>query len=416
MLRRDNGKGSGWMLAPALLVLVLLLCPSAEVRAHGEAHSEEGGHAAVGFGYLGLEPEGLVDPAEREGFSERVKAEAYAKGRLDVARLVALAVVLAGVFAAHGAGRGRKTRWGRALEWDALGTTCGMVLLFLVVPTGTILSFFYNPSPWQTYASVESMAARPALAFLRNLHNWSSELLLALMLVHTAKTVSSRGYLGRRKVIWLTGALLFVLLWLNFVAGSFLRADQEALEGFQHIMYALSLAPLGEHAARFFSGELAVMRLFSAHVALTLASGFLLLTLHVLMRQEYVHVRKHWKVALGYFATLGGLLALQSALQEAPLIRGLAAGPAVTGIEITKPPWPLYFLVAGENLFGAAAMAAAPVVVFLPLLLFPYAVESLPGRGAGRARLGELAFYLGSLAVLGLSLWAAASPIVPHIF
>ncbi|MDW7712130.1 MAG: cytochrome b N-terminal domain-containing protein [Deferrisomatales bacterium] len=399
-----------------LLLLLGLVLSAAHVLAHSEAHETEAGHSAVGFGYVGLEPEGLVDPADLEEFTERVTGEAYAKARLDGVRLVALTLVLAGVFAAYGGGRNARPRWGRALEWDALGTTCGMLLLFAVVPSGAAISFFYNPSPWQTYASVEGMAARPILAFLRNLHTWSSELLLALMLVHAAKTVSSKGYLGRRKVIWLTGALLFVVLWLNFVAGSFLRGDQEALEGFQHVMYALSLVPLGEHVARFFSGEPAVMRLFSSHVTLTLAAGFLLLTLHVLMRQEYVHVQKHWKVALAYSAALGGLLVLQSTLQEAPLVRGLAAGPAVTGIEITKPPWPLYFLVAGENLFGAAAMAAAPVVVFLPFVLFPYLVERLPGRGASRARVGEAAFYAGCLAILGLSLWAAASPIVPHIF
>jgi quinol-cytochrome oxidoreductase complex cytochrome b subunit len=402
----------------ALLGLVLLgvLFFASRGWAHGEAHEGEGRHGAVGFGYVGLEPEGVVDPDDLAAFTERVTAEAYAKARVDAARLVALALILGAVFAAHGAGRNARPRWGRALEWDALGTVCGMLLLFAVIPTGAAISFFYNPSPWQTYASVEALASHPALAFLRNLHNWSSELLLALLLVHAAKTVSSRGYLGRRKVIWLTGALLFALLWLNLAVGSFLRGDQEALEGFQHIMYALTLVPLGEGAAGFFSGELAVMRLFSSHVALTLASGLCLLALHVLMRGEHVHVQRHWRVALGYCAVLGSLLVLQSALQEAPLIRGLVAGPAVTGVEITKPPWPLYFLVAGENLFGPAAMAAAPVAVFLPLLVFPYLVERLPGTGSGRARTGELVFYLGSLAVLGLSLWAAASPIVPHIF
>jgi hypothetical protein len=71
-------------------------------------------------------------------------------------------------------------------------------------------------------------------------------------------------------------------------------------------------------------------------------------------------------------------MVVQSIFMEAPFIRGLQSGPTVAGIEVTKPPWPIYFLIQGENWFGANAMVAILAVTFIPLMVFPYVIELLP--------------------------------------
>jgi len=61
-------------------------------------------------------------------------------------------------------------------------------------------------------------------------------------------------------------------------------------------------------------------------------------------------------------------------------------------------------------------MVYTPMLVFLPLLIFPFLVERLPLDSRKRARAGELLYYAGAFFVLAISYWAAAGEIIPHIF
>lgn len=85
-------------------------------------------------------------------------------------------------------------------------------------------------------------------------------------------------------------------------------------------------------------------------------------------------------------------------------------------MEITKPPWPYYFLYAWENIGGAVSMVWSPLLVVVPLLLLPYALEQLPLARRTAQRIGDGVFYGGVLITLALSYWVAASGIVPHVF
>lgn len=181
-------------------------------------------------------------------------------------------------------------------------------------------------------------------------------------------------------------------------------------------MFALTLVPLGKYFADFFAGELAVMKLTAFNIGVTTFVIGLLTAFHVLMRKEYLHVLRRWKKAVLYSIAIAGLLVVQSLVMEIPFIHGLDKGPTVSGVEITKPPWTIYFIVTGENLFGATTMVVIPVLVFLPLLIFPYIVERLPPLSEKRTRAGELLFYSGIYFLLAISYWAAASAIVTHIF
>ena len=96
------------------------------------------------------------------------------------------------------------------------------------------------PTSFEVYDSVKVMTERPVLAFFRNLHNWSSEVFMWLMVLHAARTISTRTFLGKRKFIWLSGAIVAVTGWVAFLSGSFMRGDQEALEGFAHMMYSFT--------------------------------------------------------------------------------------------------------------------------------------------------------------------------------
>jgi hypothetical protein len=89
----------------------------------------------------------------------------------------------------------------------------------------------------------------------------------------------------------------------------------------------------------------------------------------------------------------------------APIIQGLERGPTIAGIETTKPPWPIYFIVSVENILGPETMLTVPLVVFLMLLVFPYLVEKMSVSKEKKAQLGVVVFYLGLFVLIGVSYW-----------
>lgn len=393
--------------------------------AHGGAAEKHGkgessGHGAPGIGYIGLaKQEGGIDGAELQAFKERVATEAMSKGKLDQVRLVFFALSFLAVCLAFAKAEKLEpitSRLRAAIDWHALGTVTGIILCGLVIPSGIIITFFFMPTSLGVYPSVAAMTTSPALTFFRNLHNWSSEVFMWLMLLHAARTISSHMFLGKRKFIWLAGAAASAVAWVAFLSGSFMRGDQEALEGFEHMMYSFTLVPGGSYVAQFFSGELTLIRLTALHVIATIFIMAVFVAMHVLMRKVHVLVESRWKTATIYSLFLTLLLAVQSIYMEAPFVRGLADIPTISGVEYTKPPWPIYFLIQGENWFGADAMVLILTITFVPLIILPYVVELLPMADQRKRLVGEGAFYVGVFGLLLVSFIAAGGPIIAHIF
>ncbi len=396
-----------------------------DMGGHDEASEQHGanaghGHGVPGVGYIGLAKRlGGIDAEQLKAYKERLSEEAMHKGRLDQVRfaffgLSFLVVCLA--FAKIEKLEPVTRRLRAAIDWHALGTVTGIILVGLVIPSGILVTFFFMPTSTGVYASVEAMTASPLLAFFRNLHNWSSEVFIWLLLLHAARTISTHTFLGRRKFIWLAGAVASAVGWVAFLSGSFMRGDQEALEGFEHMMYSFSLVPGGSAVAQFFSGELTLIRLTTLHVIATIFIMAIFLALHLLMRKVHALVESRWKMATIYSCALTLLLAVQSIYMEAPFVRGLANVPIISGIEYTKPPWPIYFLIQGENWFGADAMVLILTVVFVPLMIFPYVIELLPLPDQRKRLVGEGTFYAGVFALLLISFLAAGGKIIAHIF
>lgn len=372
-------------------------------------------HGERRYGYLGLEPGELVDEHEFEDYEEQVQEEAYIKANIDEARFGLFTVLTIIVYLSFANVQGISKRLRKAIDWYALGTVIIYLLVVLIIPTGIIIGFYYDPSPTKVYQSLETIINIPVLSFMRNLHTWASEAFLVLVVIHAARTVSTMTYLGKRKIVWVTGALLLILTWISYATGTFMRGDQEAYEGFAHIMYVFSTLPFGKSVSAFFTGELATMKLTIIHVGLTTFLFGILTAPHVLMRNVYKHMLLRWKTAMKYSLILTVLLVIQSVYMLAPFVSSISDGAIVTGVEITKPPWPIYFLVAGENLFGASAMVVLPSIVFTILIAFPYLVERLPIAKEKKAKTGTILFYIGLFILIASSYMAAASRIIAHI-
>jgi quinol-cytochrome oxidoreductase complex cytochrome b subunit len=101
------------------------------------------------------------------------------------------------------------------------------VFLTLVVGfTGILVTFFYIPTPERAAGSVQQLAFIVPFGWLiRNLHYWSAQLLVLVILLHLLRVVFTGAYLPPRRLNYLLGlALLVTCLFLDFT-GYALRWD-----------------------------------------------------------------------------------------------------------------------------------------------------------------------------------------------
>jgi quinol-cytochrome oxidoreductase complex cytochrome b subunit len=102
------------------------------------------------------------------------------------------------------------------------------VFLTLVVGfTGILLTFFYIPTPEQAAKSVQELTFLVPFGWLmRNLHFWSAQLLILVVVLHLLRVVFTGAYLPPRRLNYLLGlSLLVICLFLDFT-GYVLRWDE----------------------------------------------------------------------------------------------------------------------------------------------------------------------------------------------
>ena len=352
-----------------------------------------------------------------ERFEEETIAETYAKARFDQIKFILMALLIGLIPLGYYRGRWERLKLlGRRVNtiWDVytFGTISGLLLVGVIIPTGTIIGLFYSADAESLYDSMVGIVQNPFLSFMRNLHLWASEAFLLFLFLHTARIVSTRSYFAGRKLVWVLGVGLLTISWATFLIGTFMRGDQEAFEAWVHMMTLIRFIPLiGNPIADFFMGPFAAMRLYIFHIVLTTIALLVIIAPHVLMEKVYVHVQRRWRTAVRYTLGLTALLAIASLLLPAPFLSA-----PYHDLEITKPPWPYYFLYAWENIGGAVSMIWSPLLIIVPLLLLPYALEQLPLARRTAQRIGDGVFYGGVLITLALSYWIAASGIVAHVF
>ena len=101
------------------------------------------------------------------------------------------------------------------------------VFLSLVIfVTGLLEMYFYIPSPEQAAISVETITTLvPFGGLMRNLHFWSAQALVIVMVIHLLRVVLTGAYTHPRRFNYLLGLGLLVLILLLDFTGYVLRWD-----------------------------------------------------------------------------------------------------------------------------------------------------------------------------------------------
>src|SRR5215470_11404149 len=109
----------------------------------------------------------------------------------------------------------------------------GTLLCFMIqIVTGICLALVYVPSADQAYTSLEYLNYQQQLGwFLRAMHNWGSNFMVAIMLAHLIQVFLFGAFKYPREMTWISGVVLLLCTLGMAFTGQVLRFDQDAYWG-----------------------------------------------------------------------------------------------------------------------------------------------------------------------------------------
>ena len=115
--------------------------------------------------------------------------------------------------------------------WYVFGSAA-TVLLVLQVMTGVLLALVYTPSASHAWNSLQFLDHNVTLGwFLRAMHGWGSDFMIAIVLIHMAQVFLFGAYKFPRELTWIVGVFLLLLTLGMAFTGQVLRFDQDAYWG-----------------------------------------------------------------------------------------------------------------------------------------------------------------------------------------
>jgi len=117
-------------------------------------------------------------------------------------------------------------------SWFYVFGSAALTVFILQLVTGILLALIYVPSAGDAWTSLQTLNHSVALGwFIRALHGWGSNFMLAIVLVHMVQVFLFGAYKFPRELTWIVGVfLLLVTLGMAFT-GQVLRFDQDAYTG-----------------------------------------------------------------------------------------------------------------------------------------------------------------------------------------
>ncbi len=117
-------------------------------------------------------------------------------------------------------------------SWFYVFGSAALTIFLLQIVTGILLALIYVPSAGEAWNSLQILNHTVALGwFIRALHGWGSNFMLAIVLIHMVQVFLFGAYKFPRELTWIIGVfLLLVTLGMAFT-GQVLRFDQDAYWG-----------------------------------------------------------------------------------------------------------------------------------------------------------------------------------------
>ena len=115
--------------------------------------------------------------------------------------------------------------------WYVFGSAA-TVLLIMQVMTGILLALVYSPSTGSAWTSLQFLNHNIPLGwYLRALHGWGSDFMIAIVLIHMVQVFLFGSYKYPRELTWMVGVVLLLLTLGMAFTGQVMRFDQDAYWG-----------------------------------------------------------------------------------------------------------------------------------------------------------------------------------------
>jgi quinol-cytochrome oxidoreductase complex cytochrome b subunit len=204
-----------------------------------------------------------------------------------------------------------------------------LVLVFLLVFTGILMVFSYEPSPeraWQSIAAFQEDVLFGSL--IRGVHFWSANLLIPVTLLHLLRVFLTGGFHGRRRSNWLLGLGVLACVLLSGFTGYLLPWDQTAYWAITICTEMLGLVPgigPGLRSAILGGSEIGsatIINFYALHVVLTP------MLLSALLSWHFWQIRK----AGGVVSPTGPFDNVREAHRTVPLVPNLVIKEVVVAL------------------------------------------------------------------------------------
>jgi len=301
-----------------------------------------------------------------------------------------------------------------------------LLLFFLQVATGILLTFYYVPYPAQAYDSVRHITFATRFGwFIRGLHHGASQLMFVAVLLHMIRVFVTRAYRAPRELTWVMGASLFFLTMGLGFTGYSLVYDQLSYWATTVGTNLIAAVPLiGRPMLWMLRGGPEVnsntlARFYDFHIGVLPTLFVLVLVLHiVLVRLHGVarlegdpRTQTYWfypdhvlrEAAVGLVV----LLVLVAYTIVSPPGIGPRADPNLTPASI-RPEWYFYPSYRWLKLVPMQAGIWTSFLFVLSMIFWPW-IDSFLERLAPGKRLGVIVGTAGWLFTIVLLVWEALS-------
>ena len=117
-------------------------------------------------------------------------------------------------------------------SWFYVFGSAAFIVFILQIVTGIMLALIYVPSAGEAWNSLQTLNHEVSLGwFVRALHGWGSEFMVAIVLIHMIQVFLFGAYKYPRELTWIVGVFLLLMTLGMAFTGQVLRFDQDAYWG-----------------------------------------------------------------------------------------------------------------------------------------------------------------------------------------
>jgi ubiquinol-cytochrome c reductase cytochrome b subunit len=117
-------------------------------------------------------------------------------------------------------------------SWAYVFGSAALTVFGLQLVTGILLALLYVPSAGEAWNSLQLLNHQVTLGwFIRALHGWGSNFMVAIVLIHMAQVFLFGAYKFPRELTWVVGVFLLLMTLGMAFTGQVLRFDQDAYWG-----------------------------------------------------------------------------------------------------------------------------------------------------------------------------------------